>query len=302
MLQDRSFGLSEGVVSAWQPASERSVAAERQPQSLADLIVDVRSQLERRQQNDGHWCYEFEADATIPSEYILLEHFLGEIDPALERKIAVYLRARQADHGGWPLFPGGHLDISASVKVYYALKLIGDDPAAPHMRRAREAILARGGAARCNVFTRITLALFGQVPWRAVPVMPVEIMLLPRWFPFHLAKVSYWSRTVIAPLLILMALKPRAANPRDIGIEELFVVPPEQERHYNANPTGATWGSIFLAADHVLRWAEPFMPKGPRRRAIQAAIDFITPRLNGEDGLGGIFPAMANTVMAFTAL
>lgn len=107
---------------------------------------------------------------------------------------------------------------------------------------------------------------------------------------------------MIAPLLILMALKPRPANPRDIGIEELFVVPPEQERHYNANPTGATWGSIFLAADHVLRWAEPFMPKGPRRRAIQAAIDFITPRLNGEDGLGGIFPAMANTVMAFTAL
>src|SRR3546814_10346083 len=89
------------------------------------------------------------------------------------------------------------MDLSASVKAYFALKLAGDDPEAAHMERARAAILAAGGAAQSNVFTRIALALFGQVPWRAVPEMPVEIMLLPRWFPFHLSKVSYWSRTVI---------------------------------------------------------------------------------------------------------
>src|SRR3546814_10156276 len=96
------------------------------------------------------------------------------------------------------------MDLSASVKAYFALKLAGDDPEAAHMERARAAILAAGGAAQSNVFTRIALALFGQVPWRAVPEMPVEIMLLPRWFPFHLSKVSYWSRTVIAPLLVVM--------------------------------------------------------------------------------------------------
>ena len=132
--------------------------------------------------------------------------------------VAAGLRAAQAEHGGWPLFNDGDFDMSATVKTYYALKLAGDDVEAPHMRRAREAVLARGGAARCNVFTRITLALFGQVPWRAVPVMPAEITLLPRWFPFHLEKVSYWSRTVIVPLLILMALKPRAKNPRGVGV------------------------------------------------------------------------------------
>ena len=113
------------------------------------------------------------------------------------------------------------------MKAYFALKLAGDDPEAAHMRRAREAVLAHGGAAQCNVFTRIALALFGQVPWRAVPVMPVEITLLPRWFPFHLEKVSYWSRTVIVPLLILMALKPRAKNPIGIDVRELFAEEPE---------------------------------------------------------------------------
>jgi squalene-hopene/tetraprenyl-beta-curcumene cyclase len=146
---------------------------------LAKLVAEARAGLEDLQKADGHWVFELEADATMPAEYVLLEHFLSEIDQALENKIAVYLRAGQADHGGWPLYAGGDFDLSATVKAYFALKLIGDSPDAPHMARARAAILARGGAARCNVFTRVSLALFGQVPWRAVPVMPVEIILLP---------------------------------------------------------------------------------------------------------------------------
>ena len=154
--------------------------------------------------------FELEADATIPAEYVLLCHFLDRPDVGLERKIGNYLRSIQGDHGGWPLFHDGAFNISASVKAYFALKMIGDDPAAPHMARARAAILAAGGAARTNVFTRCQLALYGEVPWRAVPVMPVELVLIPKWFPFHLDKVSYWSRTVITPLLVLMALKPRA--------------------------------------------------------------------------------------------
>ena len=128
--------------------------------------------------------------------------------------------------------------MSCTVKAYYALKLAGDAPDAPHMVRAREAILARGGAARANVFTRITLALFGQVPWRAVPYIPVEIMLLPRWFPFHLDKVSYWSRTVMVPLFILCTERPRAKNPRQVNVAELFVTPAEQEHDYFPLPQG----------------------------------------------------------------
>ena len=269
------------------------------------LIMETREALKARQQADGHWVFEFEADATIPAEYIFLQHFLGEVEGRfktdIEPKIANYLRGIQGEHGGWPLFHRGDFDISASVKAYYALKMAGDDPEAPHMRRAREAILAHGGAAKANVFTRIALALFGQVPWRAVPVMPVEITLLPRWFPFHLEKVSYWSRTVIVPLLILMAKKPRAKNPRGVNIRELFAVDPERS-DYPMNATGSKLGAAFVALDRMLRTIEPSFPKGKREQAIQKAMDFIVPRLNGDDGLGGIFPAMANTVMAYEAL
>jgi squalene-hopene/tetraprenyl-beta-curcumene cyclase len=297
-------GLSEAVAEVWRPA-QRSIpvhAIELPGQNLEAVIEQARHGLTELQRADGHWVFELEADATMPAEYVLLEHFLDEIDEPVERKIGVYLRARQAGHGGWALYLGGDLNLSASVKAYYALKLIGDDPEAAHMRRAREAILDHGGAARCNVFARVTLALFGQVPWRALPVMPVEIMLLPRWFPFHLDKVSYWSRTVIVPLAILMALKPRARNPRGVGIEELFVTPPEAERHYITNPTGSAWGRFFLAVDRVLRVVEPAVPKKMRARATQRAIAFVTERLNGEDGLGAILPPIANSIMAFETL
>ena len=183
------------------------------PDALERHISQAAKALLARQHGDGHWCFELEADATIPAEYVLLRHFRGEApDLELERLIAVYLRRIQGDHGGWPLFHAGAFDMSASVKAYFALKMIGDDVEAPHMRAAREAILARGGAARSNVFTRFLLALYGAIPWSGVPTMPVEIMLLPRWFPFHLDKVSYWARTVLVPLLVLQALKPRAAQ------------------------------------------------------------------------------------------
>jgi squalene-hopene/tetraprenyl-beta-curcumene cyclase len=269
---------------------------------LDSVIGEVAAALKALQREDGHWVFELEADATIPAEYIMLEHYLDEIDVVLEEKLAIYLRGLQGSHGGWPLFHGGDFNISASVKAYLALKLAGDDPDAPHMKRAREAILAYGGAARCNVFTRFALALFAQIPWRGVPVMPVEIMLLPRWFPFHLSKVSYWSRTVIVPLLILTALKPKARNPRGVDIRELFTTPPETVRDYQVNPTGARMGDFFLALDKLLQIVEPFFPEGQRKKATKRAVAWVTERLNGEDGLGAIFPAMANTVMAFDAL
>jgi squalene-hopene/tetraprenyl-beta-curcumene cyclase len=272
----------------------------RQP--LDDAIEAAERALLARQRPDGHWVFELEADATIPAEYIMLRHYLADPDPALEAKLCAYLRRIQNADGGWPLFYGGETDVSATVKAYFALKLAGEDIDTPHMRRARESVLALGGAAACNVFTRIALALFGQVPWRAVPVMPVEIMHLPRWFPFHLDKVSYWSRTVVVPLLVLMALHPRARNPKAVDVRELFLTPPERERGYMQPAGGSAIDKAFLALDRVLRVAEPFFPRPVRARAIAKAIHFTKVRLNGEDGLGAIFPAMANSVMAFDAL
>jgi squalene-hopene/tetraprenyl-beta-curcumene cyclase len=272
------------------------------PDRLDTAAERATAALRTHEQADGHFVFELEADATIPAEYVLLEHFLSRIDEPLERKIGVYLRAGQGEHGGWPLFHDGGLNLSCSVKAYYALKAIGDDPGAPHMRRAREAILAAGGAERTNVFTRAQLALFGQLPWRAVPVMPLEIMHLPLWFPFHLSKVSYWSRTVIVPLLVLMAKQPLARNPRRVHVPELFRTPPDKITDWIRGPYRSPWGRFFKGVDAVLRTAQPYFPARGTQRAIEKAVAFVTERLNDDDGLGGIYPAMANSVMMFDAL
>src|SRR5271155_175651 len=199
------------------------------PTTLARPVDDVLEQhiqqatqaLLAQQRPDGHWVFELEADCTIPAEYVLLRHYLGEpVDAALEAKIANYLRRVQGAHGGWPLVHDGDFDMSASVKSYFALKMIGDSVDAPHMARAREAIHARGGAINSNVFTRFMLSMFGVTSWRSVPLLPIEIMLLPMWSPFHLNNISYWARTTLVPLLVLAALKPRAKNPKGVGIDE----------------------------------------------------------------------------------
>ena len=273
-------------------------------ESLNAAISRATRALLDRRRDDGHWCFELEADATIPAEYVLMRHFRGEpVNAGLEARIAAYLRRIQGEHGGWPLFHKGAFDMSASVKAYFALKMIGDDIDAPHMKRAREAMISRGGAARSNVFTRILLALYRQMPWSGVPVVPVEVMLLPRWFPFHLDKVSYWARTVMVPLMALTALRPAPVNAKRIGVAELFVVPPEQVKSW---PGGAhqkePWTTLFGWLDRLLRVAEPHFPASTRKRAIRAAEAFTLERLNGVDGLGAIFPAMVNSLLMFDAL
>jgi len=271
--------------------------------SLDVCIERATAALLAAQRHDGHWVFELEADATIPAEYVLLKYYLGETDPVLEAKIATYLRRIQGPHGGWPLYHDGPFNISASVKAYFALKVIGDCPDAAHMRRAREAILAHGGAGTTNVFTRMLLALHGIIPWHAVPTIPVEIMYLPRWFPFHLFRISYWGRTVLAPLLVLQATKPKSRHPHGVRLDELF---PSRSARIRRAPRALhqsrPWFAVFASIDALIRFTEPFFPSGPRQRAIARAVAFVTERLNGEDGLGAIFPAMANTVMLFDAL
>ena len=105
---------------------------------------------------------ELEADSTIPSEYIL-NAFLGEINLDLE-KIKNYLLSKQNKDGDTPYF-GGESNISASVKAYYALKLSGISPKENLMQLAKKFIIKNGGAEQSNVFTRITLAQFGQI-WK----------------------------------------------------------------------------------------------------------------------------------------
>ena len=252
------------------------------------------------QHPDGYWCFELEADCTIPAEYILMMHYLAEIDDRLQGKLAAYLRAHQGEDGGWPLYYDGPAEISCSVKAYYALKLAGDGPQLPHMVKARETILRLGGASRTNVFTRILLAIFEQVPWRAVPFLPVECVLLPRWFPFHLLRVSYWSRTVMVPLFVLYTLKARAQNPKQVSIRELFIAHPWQERDYFR--VHSSLSRTLLLLDRMGLRLNPWVPRGLRRRAMKKAEAWIIERLNGAGGLGAIFPAMVNAYEALGLL
>jgi squalene-hopene/tetraprenyl-beta-curcumene cyclase len=295
--------LAGGLATAeTQDVDTTSVAAGVSP--LDTAVARATDAILAAQKADGHWVYELEADATIPAEYVLLVHYLGETaNLELEQKIARYLRRIQLPGGGWPLFTDGAMDVSASVKAYFALKMIGDAEDADHMVRARQAILAAGGAESANVFTRILLALFGVVTWYAVPMMPVEITLLPKWFPFHLSKVSYWARTVIVPLLVLNAKRPVAKNPRGVRIDELFHgAPVSTGLNKRAEHQSKGWFSFFRAVDGVLRVTDPLFPNYLRQRAIDAAVAFVDERLNGEDGLGAIFPAMANAVMMYDVL
>ena len=268
--------------------------------NLDQAIDSAQQKLLSLQSDEGYWVFELEADCCIPAEYILMMHYLDDINQELQAKIAVYLRSRQSADGSYPLFTGGEGNISTSVKVYYALKLVGDSIDAEHMLKLKAYILSQGGAAKANVFTRIALATFGQLPWRGVPYIPVEIMLLPKWFPFHLDRVSYWSRTVMVPLFILCTFKATAKNPTKTDILELFVTHPDEEQHYF--PERTILNKCFLAMDKLGRVTRRFYPKWATDLAVKKAQDWFTVRLNGEDGLGGIAPAMMASYEAMLLL
>jgi len=280
--------------------SGASAAADQDMAGAEDALHRGIGRLLADQQSDGHWIYELEADCTIPAEYICYLHYMDERDPALESRIGEFLLASQDDDGAWPLFHGGEGDLSCTVKAYFALKLSGHDENADPMQRARRWILDHGGAERTNVFTRILLAWFEQVPWRAVPYIPAEIMLLPRRFFFSLDRVSYWSRTVMVPLFILYSLRARAANPTGTGIRECFVEPPESIRKWFE--IRSPLNGVFVGLEALGRRTEKVIPRRLHRHALKRAEQWFTERLNGLDGLGAIFPAMVNASIALKEL
>ncbi len=290
------------IETIFHPNQDASSTSRSYPRSsLDDAIACAKGRLLDLQSEEGYWVFELEADCTIPSEYILMMHFMGEIDATLQAKIVQYLHEQQDRGGSYPLYKGGPGDLSCTIKAYYAMKLAGDLIQAQHMVKARRWILARGGGAKANVFTRIMMAMFEQIPWRGVPFIPVEIMFLPKWFPFHIDKVSYWSRTVMVPLFILCTYKVKARNPNKVGISELFITPPESEKNYFAH-VKTPLGKLILAADRMGRLMEPLIPGFVRRKATIKARDWFMSRLNGYDGLGAIFTSMVNAYEAMDYL
>jgi squalene-hopene/tetraprenyl-beta-curcumene cyclase len=279
-----------------------------QPESVDDAIR--RSQqwlLERQDPQEGFWVAELEADVTLTSEYLMLRRFLDRVDPERERRAVRYLRAMQRPDGGWAIYYGGPSEISASDTAYFALKLAGIPADEPFMLRARACILAKGGVVSANVFTKITLALFDQYDWKGIPSMPPEIMLLPRRFYFNLYAVSYWSRTVLIPLLIVFAKRPVCRIPPEQGIDELFVIRRAKVRYREEPPfrrdaAWFTWRNFFVTLDAVLKVYDRIAPRTLRTASVQKAADWMLARMRGTGGLGAIYPAMANSIVALRAM
>jgi squalene-hopene/tetraprenyl-beta-curcumene cyclase len=255
----------------------------------------------------GYWVEELEADTTLTSEYVMLRRFLGLVDSERERKAACYLLHTQLVEGGWPIFSGGPADISATVKAYFALKLAGVPSDEPVMQRAKNLIHKQGGVVQVNVFTKITLALFGQYDWRGIPCMPPEIFLAPQWFYFNVYAVSYWSRAVIIPFLIIFAHRPICPVSKDQGIEELFLEPLETVDFSKVPPlhrdsTLLSWRNFFVWVDGLLRLYESYPIKSLRKKALKEAERWVIEHMDGEGGLGAIYPAMANSIFALRAM
>ncbi|HEX5544290.1 MAG TPA: prenyltransferase/squalene oxidase repeat-containing protein, partial [Nitrospira sp.] len=296
------------------PSLDSSSAARRpighvtsQPDAVDDAIRRSQSWFFCRQHAEGYWVAELEADTTLTSEYLMLRRFLDRVDPDREVKAVRYLKMTQLPDGGWPIYYGGPAEISASVKAYFALKLSGVSADEPFMVRAKERILEMGGVLHANVFTKITLALFDQYDWEGVPHMPVELMLLPKKFYFSIYAISYWSRAVLIPLLIIFAHRPVCRIPREQGIDELYPIPRLEVRYwkyppFNKDQAWFTPHNFFVALDAMLKLYDRMPMRVLREKALHKAACWMVDHLKGSGGLGAIYPAMANSIMALQCL
>lgn len=285
----------------------RGPRRERLAAPLERAIAQTRQWLLDEQHADGSWVGELEGDTILESEYILLLAYLGRQHSPLARKAARYIVKQQLPSGGWAMYPGGAIEVSGSVKAYFALKLTGHDPSAEYMQRARAAILANGGADAVNSFTRFYLALLGQISYDQCPAVPPEVMLLPKWFPINLYSVSSWSRTIIVPLSIMSACQPATAIPPEQGIRELFLMAPEAWPPLRCpglkGGTGlASWDRFFRSVDAAWKGLQRAKLLPFRKRALAAAERWMLERFQGSDGLGAIFPPMVWSIIALRCL
>ena len=259
--------------------------------------------LRGQQQPDGHWCAELEGDTILESEYLMYLHWLGRLAPATMRKAVNYIISRQSPTGGWGIYPGGPCELSASVKAYMVCKWAGHSPDEPFMRKAREAILAKGGASRVNSYTRISLWLIGLYDFKHVPAIPAELVVMPKWFYFNIYAMSAWSRTMIVPLTVLYHHKPVRPWSDPHVIDELYVGGPEKaDFSFPHDPQIFSWRNFFLVLNWWLRFWEGIPFKPLRKIALRRAEQWMLPRIADEGGMGAIFPALINSVVVLKTL
>ena len=297
MIASRDEGVSP---QSWNRSSTRRAPrwAPSEHEALEAALEGTRDWLLERQDDEGYWVAELEGDTILESEYILLMTFLGREKDAVCARCARYIQDHQMPEGGWAIYPGGPVDVSASVKAYFALKLTGRSPDEPEMARARRAILEAGGAHACNSFTRFYLALLGQIDYDECPCVPPELILVPPRWRFSLSAMSAWTRTIVVPLSIMSYYKPARSLAPEQGIGELFAT----ERRARTRGRLVSWTRFFLGLDRVLKWLDRRVPASWRRPAIRAAHRWVMEHCEETDGLGAIFPPMVYAIIALKCL
>src|SRR3974390_800390 len=251
---------------------------------------------------EGYWCGELGADTTLESDYILLHRLLGTESAERTQKCANEILSHQNEDGDWPIFNGGPSNISASVKAYFALKMAGYSPADPALAKARERILAMGGVTEVNTFTKIYLCFLGQYDYDAVPAIPPEIVLFPKWFWFNIYEISSWSRAILVPLSIAYAKKPFKKIPEEQNIDELFVNGRKSNLRLKWAKKLVSWRNFFLVLDRLVHFFELVHIRPLRSQALKVAEKWMLERMEMSDGLGAIYPSIMNSVIALRCL
>jgi squalene-hopene/tetraprenyl-beta-curcumene cyclase len=284
------------------PDAAATYSAENE--AIADAIERAQTNLLGQQKPDGHWCGELLVDSTLCSDYVLFMHWLGEVDEAIEERCARHILKRQLRDGGWNIYYGGPSEINASVKAYFALKLAGYSPEMPFMQEARASILRLGGIPRMNTFSKLYLALMGQFPWQYLPTIPVEMVLLPKWAPFNMYKMSSWSRAMLVPLAIINHFKPTRELPEDKQLHELYPLGTEHQNfRLQRDQRFFTWRNFFLRCDAAMKLLHLIPWKPMRNVALEEAERWMVERIGeGSDGLATVFPAMLNCMIALRTL
>jgi squalene-hopene/tetraprenyl-beta-curcumene cyclase len=274
---------------------------------LADVESAISHSIDHiftRQHPDGYWNGELEADAMLEADYIFLHTLLESGDPGRLQRACTEMMRYQNEDGSWSIYPGGPGNISLSVKCYSSAKLMGILADDPRLAKCREWVLAHGGVTACNTFTKMYLCALGEYDYDAVPAIPPEIVLFPRWFYFNIYEISAWSRSIIIPLAIIYAKKPYKKIPAEQGIDELFVGGRANSimRLRGDRKKLFSWRNLFLLSDRMTHWFEAVHIRPLRKLAIKRAENWMLERLEMTDGLGAIYPAMLNAIIALRCL
>jgi squalene-hopene/tetraprenyl-beta-curcumene cyclase len=258
------------------------------------------------QHPDGYWIGELMVDSTLVSDMIAYHHWDGKVDPEWERKAVNHLFSMQLPDGGWNIYYGGPSEINATVKAYLALKLAGVPTTDPRMLRAREVAKNLGGVPRLNTFSKLYLALLGLYPWKYVPTIPVEVILLGKWFHVNFWDMSNWTRAMLVPLAIINHFRPTRPLRPAVTLDELYPAGfHARDLKLSHDPEVFTWRNFFIWLDKLHKFAELFARAGIhpfRRTALKKAERWMLERFEGSDGLAAIFPAMLNSLIALKAL